>query len=104
MSEGEKQRRINVAEGEARRIELISEATANSIQLVAGAIQKPGGNEAVRLRIAEEFIKRFGQVVEKSKTQVVPLGPATIQSTFEGLKGLMSGLESPRGPMGGRQG
>ncbi len=103
MSEGDKQRRINTAEGKARQIELISEATANSIQLVATAIQKPGGNEAVKLRIAEEFIKRFGQVVEKSRTQVVPLGPATIQSTFEGLKGLMSGLESPKNP-GGRQG
>ncbi|MEQ8352549.1 MAG: SPFH domain-containing protein [Leptospiraceae bacterium] len=104
MSEGEKQRRINVAEGQARQIELISAATANSIQLVASAIQKPGGDDAVRLRIAEEFIKRFGQVVEKSRTQVVPLGPATIQSTFEGLKGLMSGLESPGKTTGGRQG
>ncbi|MCB1165342.1 MAG: paraslipin [Leptospiraceae bacterium] len=94
MSEGEKQRRINVAEGRARQIELISAATANSIQLVANAIQKPGGSEAVKLRIAEEFIRRFGEVVGKSRTQIVPLGPATIQSTFEGLKGLMSGLQS----------
>lgn len=103
LSEGDKQRRINVAEGQARQIELISQATANSIQTVAAAIQKPGGNEAVKLRIAEEFIKRFGQVVQTSKTQVIPLGPATIQSTFEGLKGLMSGLESPKNT-GGHQG
>ena len=70
--------------------------------MVASAIQKPGGSEAVKLRIAEEFIRRFGQVVEKSRTQVIPLGPATIQSTFEGLKGLMSGLGSQNNPRGGQ--
>lgn len=88
LSEGEKLRRINEAEGRASQIELIANSTAEAIQLVAKAIAKPGGDQAMKLRIAEEFIKEFGQVVKTSKTQVIPLGPAVIQSFFQGLSGM----------------
>lgn len=92
ISEGEKQRRINEAEGKAKQIELITGATAESIGLVAAAIARPGGDAAMKLRIAEEFIREFGDVLKTSKTSVVPLGPAVIQSFFAGLSGMTSSL------------
>jgi regulator of protease activity HflC (stomatin/prohibitin superfamily) len=58
LSMGEKQRRINEAEGRARAIEITAAATAESMALVAQAIQKPGGRQAVSLRLAEHFIDR----------------------------------------------
>lgn len=97
VSEGEKMRRINEAEGRARQIELVAEATAESIRLVAAAIARPGGDDAMKLRIAEEFIREFGDVVETSKTQVIPLGPAVIQSFFQGVSGITEAMKTDGG-------
>lgn len=88
VSEGEKQRRINEAEGKARQIEVVATATAEAISLVAAAIARPGGDAAMKLRIAEEFIREFGAVVQSSRMSVIPLGPAVIQSFFSGLAGM----------------
>jgi len=94
ISEGEKIRRINEAEGRAKQIELVAGATADSIRLVAQAIARPGGDEAMKLRIAEGFIQEFGEVVSTSQTQVIPLGPAVIQSFFQGLSGMTDSLKN----------
>lgn len=93
ISEGQKVKRINEAEGTAMQIELVADATAEAIRIVADAINQPGGNDAVKLRVAEEYIKQFGHVIQKSKTSVVPVGLANIQGTFEGLGELIGGLK-----------
>ncbi len=85
VSEGEKPKRINEAEGNAKQIELVADATAEALKVVADAINAPGGREAVQLRIAQQFIKQFGDVVSKSKTQIVPLSLANIKGVFEGV-------------------
>lgn len=85
MSEGEKQRRINVATGRAREIELLSEATAYSIEAVAAAIGKPGGAEAVKMQIVEQFIDELGGILAEADVSVVPAELANIQGVFEGL-------------------
>ena len=53
LSEGDKMRQINEAEGRAREIELVAIATAEGIRQIAEAINHPGGQEAVSLRVAE---------------------------------------------------
>lgn len=85
ISEGEKTKRINEAEGNAMQIELIADATAEALKVVADAINGIGGHEAVQLRIAQQFIKQFGEVVSKTHTQVVPLSLANIKGVFEGV-------------------
>lgn len=95
ISEGEKTRMINVAEGQARQIELVAEATAEALKVVADAIGRPGGREAVQLRIAQSYIAQFGDVLEKSKTSVVPLSLANIQGVFTGLQQTLDGLQQP---------
>jgi hypothetical protein len=52
-SEGEKQAQINNAQGEAAAITAVATATADAIERVAAAIQKPGGEQAVQLKVAE---------------------------------------------------
>ena len=59
-SEANKQQQINEAEGGAAAIRAIAEATAEGIRRVAEAIQTPGGQEAVRLRVAEQYVTQFG--------------------------------------------
>jgi regulator of protease activity HflC (stomatin/prohibitin superfamily) len=85
LSEGERQRKINIAEGQAQQIEIIAAATAEGLTAVSAAILEPGGLRALKLRIAEEYIKQFGNLVSTSKVTVVPLDVAKIQGTFQGL-------------------
>ncbi len=85
ISEGEKMKRINEAEGNAKQIELIADATAEALKVVADAVNGQGGRDAVHLRIAQQYIKQFGDVVAKSQTQVVPLSLANIKGVFEGV-------------------
>ena len=71
-SEGEKQRRINEAEGRAKEILLVAQATAKGIQLIASTINQPGGHEAVNLRVAEQYIKEFGNLAKTTNTMIIP--------------------------------
>jgi len=72
LSEGEKMKRINEAEGRAREIELVAIATAEGIRQIAAAIQSPGGSEAVNLRVAEQYIKEFGNLARQNNTVIIP--------------------------------
>ncbi|MEK8084963.1 stomatin-like protein [Aquabacterium sp. A3] len=71
-SEGEKQAEINKAEGEAAAITALAEATAEALRKVAAAIQSPGGQEAVNLKVAERAVDAFAQLAQKNNTLIVP--------------------------------
>ncbi|MCP4572997.1 MAG: paraslipin [bacterium] len=71
-SEGEKQKCINEAEGRAREIELVATATAQGIREIALAINEPGGGDAVNLRVAEQYIKEFGNLAKEGNTLIIP--------------------------------
>ncbi|MGW8303723.1 MAG: SPFH domain-containing protein [Desulfobacterales bacterium] len=71
-SEGEKMKRINEAEGRAREIELVATATAEGIRKIAESIKAPGGEQAVNLRVAEQYIKEFGNLAKKNNTVIIP--------------------------------
>lgn len=78
ISEGEKQRRINEAEGQAAEIERVAMATAKGIREIANAIGEKNGMEAVNLRIAEEYIQKFGQLAKVNNTMIIPSNLADI--------------------------
>ena len=71
-SEGEKMKMINEAEGRAQEIEMIAIATAEGIRKIAESIQSPGGVDAVNLRVAEQYIKEFGNLAKKNNTVIIP--------------------------------
>ena len=70
-SEARKQQQINEAEGQASAIMAVASATAEGIRRVAETIQKPGGMEAVQLRVAEQYITQFGQIAQSSDSTIV---------------------------------
>jgi len=80
QSEASKQQSINEAEGEAKAILSIAEAKAEGIRIVADAIQKPGGYEAVQLRVAENYITQFGNLAKTTNTIILPSNLADIAS------------------------
>ncbi len=79
-SEATQQRQINEAEGEAQAIRSVAAATAEGISSVATAIEQPGGMEAVQLRVAEDYINRFGELAKSSTTLLLPTNAADVGS------------------------
>ena len=78
-SEARKQQQINEAEGAAAAILAIATATADGVRRVADATQVPGGYEAVQLRVAEQYIQKFGELANAADTtMIVPAGVADV--------------------------
>ena len=71
-SEGEKQAEINKAMGEAAAIIAVADATSEAIRKIAAAIQEPGGQAAVQLKVAEKAVDAYGQLAQKNNTMIVP--------------------------------
>jgi regulator of protease activity HflC (stomatin/prohibitin superfamily) len=71
-SEGEKQAEINNAQGEASAILAVAEASAEAIRKIAAAIQSPGGEMAVQLKVAEKAVEAYAQLAQKNNTMIVP--------------------------------
>jgi regulator of protease activity HflC (stomatin/prohibitin superfamily) len=88
LSEGEKQKRINEAEGRAKEIELVAIATSEGIRKIAEAINEPGGKDAVNLRVAEQYIKEFGNLAKENNTVIIP----STLSDVAGMVGAMTSL------------
>ncbi|AAN57101.1 paraslipin [Shewanella oneidensis MR-1] len=71
-SEGEMQRRINEAEGKAEEILTLSRATAESIERLASVIAAPGGHNALRMQLGEQYFKQLDGLSQKSSRIVLP--------------------------------
>ena len=71
-SEGERQAEINKAQGEAAPITAVADATADAIRKIAAAIQSPGGEQAVQLKVAEKAVDAYAQLAQKNNTMIVP--------------------------------
>ena len=79
-SEAVKLKQINEAEGEALAILEVASATAEGIRKVASATQEPGGFEAIQLRVAEDYITRFGELAKETTTMILPANVADVGS------------------------
>lgn len=71
-SEGEKQSEINVSEGKAQATIAIANATAQAISLIAKASEEQGGNTAINLKVAEQYIDAFSNLAKTNNTLIVP--------------------------------
>jgi regulator of protease activity HflC (stomatin/prohibitin superfamily) len=71
-SEARRQQQINEAQGQAEAILTVANATAEGIKKVAAAITVDGGYDAVRLRVAEQYVTQFGQLVQGTTNLVLP--------------------------------
>jgi regulator of protease activity HflC (stomatin/prohibitin superfamily) len=71
-SEGQRQAEINKAQGEAAAIVAVADATAEAIRKIAEAIQSPGGEQAVQLKVAERALDSYAQLAQKNNTMIVP--------------------------------
>ena len=71
-SEARRQQQINEAQGQAEAILTVANATAEGLKKVGAAITMEGGYDAVRLRVAEQYVSQFGQLVQGTTNLVLP--------------------------------
>jgi regulator of protease activity HflC (stomatin/prohibitin superfamily) len=71
-SEGDKQAAINRAQGEAAAILAIADATAGALKEVGNAIESPGGEAAMNLRVAEQYVHAFANLAKTNNSLIVP--------------------------------
>lgn len=86
LSQGEMQKRINESEGKAESIRLVAESTAQSIAMVGEAIAMPGGNDAVKMKLVEDYISQLDGVIKESNVSFFPAELATLKGIVQELK------------------
>lgn len=95
-SEGEKQASINRAQGEATAILAIAEASAEALRKTAAAIREPGGEDAVNLKVAEQYVDAFGRLAKTNNSIIVPANlsdmSSLIASALQVVKGQKGSL------------
>jgi regulator of protease activity HflC (stomatin/prohibitin superfamily) len=94
-SEGQRQAEINQAQGQAAAITAVAEATAEAIRKIAEAIQHPGGEQAVQLKVAEKAVEAYGQLAQKNNTMIVPGHMGEVAGLIGTAMALMKGDRTP---------
>jgi regulator of protease activity HflC (stomatin/prohibitin superfamily) len=79
-SEAAKQQQINEAQGEAEAILAVATATAEGLRQVAEAVNAQGGRDAMQLRVAEDYVKQFGNLAKVANTLIVPANLSDVAS------------------------
>ena len=97
QSEASRQQQINEAEGQAAAILAVAQATAEGIRQVAETIRQPGGSEATQLRVAEQYIRQFGELAQKSTTLILPANVGDIASMVALATRVFKNTETPPG-------
>ncbi len=97
-SEAARQKQVNEAEGEAAAILAVAEATAEGLRKVAAALNAEGGDKAMQLRVAEDYLERFGNLAKEGNTLIVPANLSEISTmigTATAVLKQFSGSDSP---------
>ncbi len=79
-SEAKKQQQINEAEGQAAAIYSVAQATAQGIKEVAASLKAEGGQQALELRVAEQYIEQFGKLAKAGNTLILPANLGDVAS------------------------
>ncbi len=85
-SEGEKQKLINEAEGEVQEILQVAKATAEGIRQIAMAINKQGGESAVMMKIANDYLNRLKKLASEQTQIILPMDFTNLQEILKGLE------------------
>jgi regulator of protease activity HflC (stomatin/prohibitin superfamily) len=88
-SEGEKQRVINEAEGRAQEIRAVAKATAAGLKKIAEALGNQGGEEAVALRLSEEYINEVEKVARPNTKVYLPMDLSDPKTFLDTIKNML---------------
>ena len=91
-SEAVKEQQINEAQGEAAAILSVAEATAEGLKKVAAALSGDGGDKAMQLRVAENYLERFGNLAKEGNTLIVPANLSDVSSMIGAATSVLSSI------------
>ena len=94
-SEAAKEQQINEAQGEAAAILSVAEATAEGLKKVAEALNAEGGDKAMQLRVAEDYLERFGSLAKEGNTLIVPANLSDVSSMIGAATSVLSSIRPP---------
>ena len=94
-SEAAREQQINEAQGEAAAILSVAEATAEGLKKVAAALTAEGGDRAMQLRVAEDYLERFGNLAKEGNTLIVPANLSDVSSMIGAATRVLSGIRPP---------
>jgi len=97
-SEASKQQQINEAHGQAEAILAVATASAEGLRRIAEAVRMEGGNEAMQLKIAEQYLENFGNLARVGNTFVVPANLSDVGSMIALATGMLRDKKGPAGP------
>ena len=97
-SEAAKQRQINEADGEAAAILAVAAATAEGLKKVAEALNAEGGDKAMQLRVAEDYLEQFGNLAKAGNTLIVPANLSDVASMIGAATTVLKQVSGDGGP------
>lgn len=89
---------VNRAKGEAEALLMVAEATAKGIEVITQALQKQGSQEAVSLRLAEQYIEAFKQLAKENNTLIIPANAADVSSLVAQAMSTLSAISQAKEP------
>ena len=84
---------INRSEGEAKAIKAVAEATAYGIKEIATAYGEEHGEEAAKLKIAEDYINAFSKLAKENNTILLPSNTGDISSMVATAMSIMDSVK-----------
>ena len=96
ISEGHKIQQVNTAEGEAEAILRVAKAKAEGIREIASALSAQGGNEAMNMRIAEQYINEFGKLAQTNNSMIIPTNMADVAGMIKAATSVVKNEAAPK--------
>lgn len=96
LSEGDKQKQINEAHGRAQEIEILTQASAEGINLIAKAAALPSGDQAIKMRLLEQFIGQTGNILKNAEVSIVPSEVAKLEGFFQGMDKVTQNIQGAK--------
>ena len=96
LSEGDKQKQINEAHGRAQEIAILTQASAEGINLIAKAAALPSGDQAIKMRLLEQFIAQTGNILKNADVSIVPSEVAKLEGFFQGMDKVTQNIQGAK--------
>ncbi len=96
LSEGDKQKQINEAHGRAQEIEILTQASAEGINLIAKAAALPSGDQAIKMRLLEQFIAQTSGILKTADVSIVPNDVAKLEGFFQGMDKVTKNIQGAK--------
>mgnify|MGYP001402512592 FL=1 len=96
LSEGDKQKQINEAHGRAQEIAILTQASAEGINLIAKAASLPSGDQAIKMRLLEQFISQTSSILKTADVSIVPNEVAKLEGFFQGMEKVTQNIQGAK--------